>query len=169
MRFNISHTGTHIHICVHIYMEQDYKLTIELVPKTAWYTNVRSNVSKSEWDRIRKKSYAIANNLCEVCKDSGKNQGYNHNVECHEIWQYDDVNKIQTLTGLVSLCPYCHKCKHPGLAQINGELNIVINQLMKVNNIAKNDAEKLLDEAFNLWRERSKHKWTLDISYIKNY
>jgi hypothetical protein len=79
------------------------------------------------------------------------------------------VNKIQTLTGLVSLCPYCHKCKHPGLAQINGELNIVINQLMKVNNIAKNDAEKLLDEAFNLWRERSKHKWTLDISYIKNY
>jgi hypothetical protein len=149
-------------------MEQ-YKLTIELVPRTAWYTNVRSNVSKDEWDRLRKKSYALANNVCEICGDTGKSQGYKHNVECHEIWDYDDANKAQTLTGLISLCPYCHKCKHPGLAQINGELNIVINQLMKVNNISKDDAEKLIDEAFNLWRERSKHEWKLDISYIENY
>jgi 5-methylcytosine-specific restriction endonuclease McrA len=148
---------------------REYKLTIELVPKTAWYTNVRSNVSKSEWDRIRSKSYTLANNVCEICGETGKSQGYKHNVECHEIWEYDDTNKKQTLIGLVSLCVFCHKCKHPGLAQINGELNIVINQLMKVNNITKNDAEKLLDEAFNLWRERSKHKWTLDISYIENY
>ena len=147
----------------------DYKLTIELVPKTAWYTNVRSNVSKDEWDRLRRKSYALANNVCEICGDTGKSQGYKHNVECHEIWDYDDANKAQTLTGLISLCPYCHKCKHPGLAQINGELNIVINQLMKVNNISKDDAEKLIDEAFNLWRERSKHEWKLDISYIENY
>lgn len=147
----------------------DYKLTIELVPRTAWYTNVRSNVSKDEWDRLRKKSYALANNVCEICGDTGKNQGYKHNIECHEIWHYDDTNKAQTLTGLISLCPYCHKCKHPGLAQINGELNIVINQLMKVNNISKDDAEKLIDDAFTIWRERSKHEWKLDISYIENY
>lgn len=147
----------------------EYKLTIELVPKTAWYTNVRSNVSKDEWDRLRKKSYALANNVCEICGDTGKNQGYKHNVECHEIWRYDDTNKEQTLTGLISLCPYCHKCKHPGLAQINGELNIVLNQLMKVNNISKSDAEKLLADAFSTWRERSKYEWTLDISYIQNY
>lgn len=158
----------HIHFCVHICMS-DYKLTIELVPRTAWYTNVRSNVSKDEWDRLRKKSYALANNVCEICGDTGKNQGYKHNVECHEIWHYDDTTKAQTLTGLISLCPYCHKCKHPGLAQINGELNIVINQLMKVNNISKDDAEKLIDDAFTIWRERSKHEWKLDISYIENY
>ena len=145
------------------------KLTIELVPKTAWYTNVRSNVSKDQWDRLRKKSYALANNVCEICGDSGKNQGYKHNVECHEIWHYDDTTKNQTLTGLISLCPYCHKCKHPGLAQINGELNIVINQLMKVNNITKNEAEKLLDDAFTIWKQRSKYEWNLDISYIQNY
>lgn len=168
MRFIISHTGTHIHFCVHIIMNE-YKLTIELVPKTAWYTNVRSNVSKDEWDRLRKKSYALANNVCEICGDSGKNQGYKHNVECHEIWHYDDTTKNQILTGLISLCPYCHKCKHPGLAQINGELNIVINQLMKVNNIPKNEAEKLIDDAFTIWRERSKYQWNLDISFIQNY
>lgn len=150
-------------------MGENYKLTIELVPKTSWYTNVRSNVSKSEWDTIRNICYDRAKHICEVCGDTGKSQGYKHNVECHEIWNYDDVNKIQTLTGLISLCPICHKCKHPGLAQINGELNIVINQIMKVNNITKYDAAKLLDEAFTLWRERSKHNWTLDISIINDY
>ena len=87
----------HIHICVHIwidnYMEQ-YKLTIELVPQTSWYTNVRSNVSKEQWDVIRKKCYAQANNVCEICGDTGKNQGYKHNVECHEIWEYNELTRV---------------------------------------------------------------------------
>jgi hypothetical protein len=150
-------------------MYNKHKLTIELVPKTAWYTNVRSNVSSQQWDIIRKKSYAIANNLCEICNDTGKSQGYKHNVECHEIWQYDDIHKTQTLTNLISLCPYCHKCKHPGLAQMNGEINIVINQLMKVNNISKDEAINYITESFNIWRERSKHQWKLDISFIDDY
>jgi len=81
------------------------KLTIELVPSTAWYSNVRSNVSKEVWDIIRKKSYAKANYKCEVCGDVGTNQGVGHKVECHEIWHYDDDSHTQTLTGLISLCP----------------------------------------------------------------
>jgi hypothetical protein len=145
------------------------KLTIELVPKTCWYSNVRSNVTKNEWDIIRKKSYELANNQCEICGDVGKNQGVNHNVECHEIWEYDDLNKIQKLIGLISLCPYCHKTKHAGLAQMNGEENIVINQLIKVNNITRKDAIDYINDSFTIWRERSKHEWTLDISVLNQY
>jgi hypothetical protein len=145
------------------------KLTIELVPKTCWYSNVRSNVTKNEWDIIRKKSYELANNQCEICGDVGKNQGVNHNVECHEIWEYDDLNKIQKLIGLISLCPYCHKTKHAGLAQMNGEENIVINQLIKVNNITRKDAIDYINDSFTIWRERSKHEWTLNISVLNQY
>ena len=145
------------------------KLTIELVPKTCWYSNVRSNVTKTEWNIIRKKSYELANNQCEICGDVGKNQGVNHNVECHEIWEYDDLNKIQKLIGLISLCPYCHKTKHAGLAQMNGEENIVINQLIKVNNITRKDAIDYINDSFTIWRERSKHEWTLDISVLNQY
>ena len=58
------------------------KLTIELVPQTAWYSNVRSNVTKSEWDVLRKACYKAAGYKCEVC--SGK--GPKHPVECHEMW-----------------------------------------------------------------------------------
>lgn len=145
------------------------KLTIELVPKTCWYSNVRSNVTNSEWDIIRKKSYNIANNKCEICFDIGKNQGVNHNVECHEIWQYDDINHIQKLIGLISLCPNCHKCKHPGLAQMKGEEEIVITQLMKVNKMARNEALNYINESFLIWDNRSKHNWTIDISYLEEF
>ena len=144
-------------------------LTIELVPKTAWYSNVRSNVTASKWDAIRKKSYSIANNKCEICGDVGKNQGYNHNVECHEIWQYNDVTKEQKLIGLVSLCPFCHKTKHVGLAQMKGEEEIVIKQLMKVNKMTRQQAKDYIRTAFELWRERSKYEWKLDITMLDSY
>jgi 5-methylcytosine-specific restriction endonuclease McrA len=145
------------------------KLTIELVPKTSWYSNVRSNVSKAEWDRIRKKSYENANHVCEVCGDVGTNQGYRHKLECHEIWQYDDQALTQTLTGLVSLCPYCHLVKHPGLAQMNGKLGIVLKQLQRVNQISVEEAGAMLNEAFEIWRSRSKNNYTLDISFLETY
>jgi 5-methylcytosine-specific restriction endonuclease McrA len=145
------------------------KLTIELVPKTSWYSNVRSNVSKAEWDSIRKKSYENANHVCEVCGDVGTNQGYRHKLECHEIWQYDDEALTQTLTGLVSLCPYCHLVKHPGLAQMNGKLGIVLKQLQRVNQISVEEAGAMLNEAFEIWRSRSKNNYTLDISFLETY
>ena len=145
------------------------KLTIELVPKTAWYTNVRSNVSKQEWDTIRKKCYKNANYKCEICNDVGQNQGVKHNVECHEIWDYDDIYKKQTLKGLIALCPYCHKTKHVGLAQINGEENIVLNQLVKINGISRKEAKEYIDRSFLIWKSRNNFKWELDISYIKKY
>ena len=145
------------------------KLTCELVPKTAWYSNVRSNVTTAEWDKIRKKSYRQYHNVCGICGDSGKKQGFNHAVECHEIFEYDDINHVQKLTELISLCPYCHKCKHPGLASINNETGIVIEQLMKVNEITEDEAELYLDYCFQVWEERSKYNWTLDISYLEHY
>jgi hypothetical protein len=145
------------------------KLTIELVPSTAWYSNVRSNVSKEEWDKIRKKSYSKANHKCEICGDVGTNQGVKHNVECHEIWEYDDQKHTQTLTGLISLCSYCHKTKHAGLASIKGETPIVINQLMKVNEITETEAIAYMQEAFRIHANRSQFQWKLDISYLDEY
>ena len=106
------------------------KLHIELVPRTSWYSNVRSNVPPSQWDKLRRASYAAAGYKCEIC--GGK--GHKHPVECHEEWDYviEDGERIQRLKKLISLCPNCHKVKHPGLAQIKGELHIVVKQLMKV-------------------------------------
>ena len=117
------------------------KLTIELVPQSSFYSNVRSNVTKSEWDIIRKKCYKESNYKCEICDDVGPK----HPVECHEIWEYDDENLIQKLTGFISLCPKCHSVKHIGLAQIQGRYDIAFKKLMEVNNWSSQDAENYIN------------------------
>lgn len=144
-------------------MLNKFPLKIELVPKTCWYSNVRSNVSQARWDQLRKWCYKKAGYKCEICGGVGDA----HPVECHEIWHYDDENLIQKLTGLIALCPNCHKCKHPGLAKINGQFDsIVIPHLMRINNINKTVAYSLVERAFTEYYQRSAFEWELDISYI---
>ena len=92
------------------------KLQIELVPGSCWWTNVRSNLTQSQWDKIRKPVYANANFLCEICGE----RGTKHPVECHEVWIYNDKSLIQKLDHFQSLCPLCHEVKHIGLAELLG-------------------------------------------------
>lgn len=145
----------------------DSMITIELVPSTAWWANVRSNVSRAEWDKIRFKAYDNAKGVCEICGEKGKNQGYSHDLECHEIWEYIIPEYIQKLTGFIALCPECHTVKHPGLANIKGRTEVVFRKLCKVNNITRAEARQYIVDAFRVWKKRSEHTWTLDISLIK--
>lgn len=142
------------------------KLLIELVPTTCHYSNVRTTVTKKDWDKIRFISYEQANNKCEICGGTGKKQGYNHNVECHEIWEYDDENKIQKLVGLISLCPTCHQVKHIGRAIAIGKHKQAYAQLMRVNKWTQQQVELHILESFEIHKERSKHQWDLDISIL---
>ena len=142
------------------------KLTIELIPKTCHYSNVRTTVTKQEWNKIRFISYEAANNKCEICGDVGKNQGYKHNVECHEIWDYDDTNHVQKLVGLISLCPVCHQVKHIGRAIAMGRHQLVYKQLMKVNKWTPKQVENYILKCFEIQKERSEYQWSLDISLL---
>lgn len=141
------------------------KLTIELVPATAWYTNVRSNVPKEEWDRLRKKVYAAAGYLCEICYGQGKRWP----VECHEVWEYDDETQTQTLIRLIALCPSCHEVKHIGRASTKGNLQRAILHLASVNNWTKEEADEYVAVQFLIWQERSRYEWKLDITALNDY
>jgi len=143
------------------------KLTVELVPKTCWFSNIRSTVTVSEWNKIRFMSYKFADNKCEICQSTGKAQGYKNNVECHEIWDYNDETHIQKLVGLISLCVRCHQVKHIGRAIAMGKVDEVFNHLAKVNKWTAEDIDKHIKESFKLHKERSRHKWELDISLIE--
>jgi len=142
------------------------KLLVELIPTTCHYSNVRTTVKISEWNKIRFISYEAAGHKCEICGDVGKNQGYKYNVECHEIWEYDDENKIQKLKGLISLCPICHQVKHIGRAIAMKRHKIVYDQLMKVNKWTLQEAEQHVLASFELHKERSKYEWDLDLSIL---
>jgi hypothetical protein len=138
-------------------------LTVELVPQTCWFSNVRDHVSQETWNVLRKSTYKRANYRCEVCGDRGQK----HPVECHEIWHYDDANKVQKLMGLTALCPSCHQVKHIGLAEIRGQAEAAKKHLAKVNRWTGQQTEAYLAEVWQIWRERSQHPWKLDLSWLE--
>jgi len=141
------------------------KLTIELVPSTSFYSNVRSILPQREWDRLRKESYKKANLKCEICGDTGKNQGYNHDLECHEIWDYK-TDGTQLLTGLISLCPKCHMVKHIGRTIAIGKKKVAFEHIAKVNKMTKDEVENYVGWCFQEHNERSKIKWKLNVKIL---
>lgn len=140
-------------------------LTIELVPRTSWYKNVRSNVSKEEWERLKKIISSRAGHRCEICGGRGARWP----VECHEIFAYDDERHVQKLIGLMALCPACHEVKHIGLAGLRGKSNSARAHLAKVNGWSMEDAELYIEGCFEIWHRRSRHQWNLDLSYLKQF
>jgi transposase-like protein len=140
-------------------------LTIELVPKTCWYSNVRSHVTKEEWDRLRKIVYREAGNVCEICGGVGRRWP----VECHEVWRYNDEAHVQKLERLIALCPACHEVKHIGLAGVRGHQAQALAHLAKVNGWSKEDAKLYLEACFEQWSRRNRHEWKLDISYLERF
>lgn len=139
------------------------KLTVELVPKTVWFKNLRSELSQEEWDKLRKTTYKAAGYKCEVCGGKGPKWP----VDAHEIWEYDDENKIQKLLGLTALCPSCHSCKHIGLAQVKGNYERARKHLAKVNGWSEEDAEHYIQAQFEIWAWRSEFDWKLDLSWLE--
>ena len=139
------------------------KLTIELVPRTAWFKNLRSEMTINEWDELRTTAYKNAGYRCEICGGKGDKWP----VECHELWKYDDDTHVQTLTGVIALCPACHEVKHIGLCQLRGRIEHAIKKLMVVNNINNHGANRLINAAFSQYEKRSQHDWTLDLTYLE--
>ena len=110
---------------------QKFRLTIELVPKTCWFTNVRSAVTAPTWDKLRHLTASKAGHLCEICGGRGKRWP----VESHERFSYDDKNHVQKLEGLIALCPPCHEVKHIGLAQMRGRKHLAMRHFCKINGV----------------------------------
>jgi len=140
------------------------KLTIELVPSTAWFDNVRSNIDSFAWNKLKKNIAHKAKYRCAICGGHGDKWP----VECHEIWQYDDQKYLQKLIGLIALCPACHAVKHLGHTNIIGKADEAINHLATINQWSHDEAVNYVNEQFQIWEERSKHNWELDLSWLKN-
>jgi hypothetical protein len=141
------------------------RLTVELVPKTSWYHNVRALVDEMTWDRIRHQVWRQAEYRCEICGGRGPE----HPVECHEVWRYDDRTRVQALVRMIALCPACHQVKHLGLANVQGRGAQARAHLARVNGWTLARADAYIDEAFGVWAQRSQGPWTLDLGGLRPY
>lgn len=137
-------------------------LTIELVPETCWFSNVRDHVDADQWKTVKKTTFKNASYMCEVCGGVGDE----HPVECHEIWDYDDTQKVQTLKGTIALCPSCHEVKHIGFANTRGRGAIAEAWLKQINQWSEQQTDAYIHQAFEVWKERSKKKWTLNLDWL---
>jgi predicted flavoprotein YhiN len=132
------------------------KLSIELVPRTSWHKSLRKLLPQSIWKKIQKEIFEKYGNKCAIC-------GTKRNLNCHEVWKYDDKRHIQKLIDFIPLCKKCHFVKHLGFATVlaaRGELdfNKIIRHFMKVNNCDKKIFEKHKKKAFSIWHERSRYR-----------
>lgn len=140
------------------------KLDFELVPDACWYSNLRSILSKKQWDFLRKDAYERADGKCMICGRKSKR------LEAHEKWSYDIDNGVQKLEDIVAICHDCHSVIHIGRTSLVGNIVRAQNHYMKVNCCTYADYIQNLSKANQLHLERNKVvEWKLDLTYLKKY
>ena len=133
---------------------------ISLIPSTSWYKSLANLLPKDVWRRIRNRELKRVGFKCELC---GKKQSYGLN--CHEVWEFDDIRKIQKLVGYRILCRPCHLLHHLGFAHVKGKFDEVKSHAINVLKIDPEEFEEFVVHVFEEWEERSAYKWKIDISF----
>jgi hypothetical protein len=138
------------------------KLEIELVPESSHFKNLRSELTTTQWSKLRKK-YLPENGKCEICGGVSPGRG----LDLHEVWSYTILDKeygIQRLERLEGLCMYCHEVKHYYLANLRGFGERARNRLKKINKLSYNEVLEYENKVHTLFLIRSKIKWSIDFN-----
>lgn len=133
-------------------------IQVELIPSTSFGNNLRSHFKPREWDLLRRHCYRENDYLCQICHGRGRK----HPVEAHELWRYEGTT--QTIWDLLCLCPACHMAHHPGFMRTQGREEEAILQTMKVNQWTRAQVAEHYEHAKQVWIERSKIRWTLNLT-----
>jgi len=152
-------------------------LTMEIVPETAWFFNLRKMFTQTMWDLVRNRIYGEFWYMCGMCGKEFWNEELEEweikkanggGLHAHKIWHYNDVDEIQTCTGIIALCPTCHACKHMVLTQKRCEegqikMSDIIGHFFTVNQCLPRDFDTALEWEMKVYKERSSHPWLCDI------
>lgn len=131
----------------------------EMLPVTTWEQNIRHLLGPDAWDRMRKHAYRYAGYRCEICGDAGR-------LEAHEAWKLVNETCTQKLERVLALCPLCHKAHHLGIARRLGIFGEVRAQLRRVNGWNDRQLDAAIQEAYEVWEQRSEMPWEVDLSWL---
>ncbi len=135
----------------------------QMLPEGTWEDNIRLKLTPEKWDAVRQHAYSAAGYRCEICGAAPS-----PHLECHENWAYDDTLAVQRLTGLLSLCPLCHKAHHIGLAGRLNMLEQVEQHLKFVNRWDDRQLEIAMDYARRQADARSAVYWNVDLTWLEH-
>lgn len=140
-------------------------LFVDLVPRSCWFTNVRSCVSEQDWERLRRPVLRRAGHRCEACGD-GEDRATGRRLEVHERWHFNNDTGVQTPRRLICLCSPCHLVTHLGYANVTGRTEEALAHLRRVNGWDAGKTAGHVYVAEYQWKERSARTWTLDLSML---
>lgn len=141
-----------------------YKLQIELVPDGCWGYNLRSILSKEQWDFLKADAKFRAGEKCVICGKKTKR------LDAHERWEYDAKNGIAKLKDIIAVCKDCHSVIHINFTSIKGDIERAEDHFMKVNNCTYVEYKQHLGKANEIHRKLNLvDEWKLDLSYLRKY
>lgn len=144
------------------------KLGLHLIPQTCFRSNLRNHLGQRKWSIFSRKIRRENNFTCKYCGfvEDRKTKKYTH---LHEIWEFDDKNKIQRLIGFECICPDCHNVHHWGYSEYRGlNLKYLLDHACTINSCSSSEFKEHIAKERKLWEERSSHEWTLDLGKWKN-
>ena len=139
-------------------------LKIELVPDGCWYSNLRTILTKEQWNYIKKAVKLRADGRCEICGAK------TYALEAHERWSYDQKKGIQKLEDVIAVCKDCHSVIHIGRTSLKGDPIRAEEHYMKVNGATYAEYRKALGDANEEHtRLNEVSEWKLDLTKLKDY
>jgi len=136
------------------------------IPSNSYVKKIKNIVTDAEWNEIRRNTYREANYRCEICGRTGQDFGYNYPVACSDVWEINDDENRQILTGFEALCPPCTGAKFFIFIEASRRLAI-ISHMAEVNQIDVIEAERVIRNAHVRYRERSSNPpMNVDIEHL---
>lgn len=143
------------------------ELFVDLVPRSCWFTNVRSCIDAGSWARLSRLTRERAHHRCEICNACAAKERKVF-LEAHERWDYHPTTHVQSLRRIVTLCTPCHLVTHWGYAQVSGRERLARAHFKAVAGIGDQEVSRRVEAAFALWGDRSRQSWSLDLSMLSS-
>lgn len=147
----------------------ELKLKLHLIPQTSFYYNLRSYLGRTQWSKLSRRIREKHNYKCQYCGfvEDRINKKY---TNLHEIWKFDEKNKIQKLIGFECICSDCHNIHHWGFSKFKGlNLEYLIKHACRVNNCTPQQFKKHIEKEKEIWYRRSQIKWKIELGDWKNF
>jgi hypothetical protein len=146
------------------------RIRADLLPASAWGSNLRGILSAQEWERLRLPIIDAAGGCCEICRARPASR----RPDCHEQWAFelraiapDEMPlPVQRLVRLVALCPGCHSVQHIGLASLRGYLDEARARLAQLNSWSAVEVAADLHRANQRFALLEVVPWDLDLQIL---
>lgn len=140
------------------------KTEVDMLPSSCWTTTYASCISKADDRRIRLGVRQRCGSTCELCQAKEDAQ---RGIYVGVMPRYAYVDGRQVLRRLMGVCSTCADAVEYGQTQSRGLGGIAKRHLMAVNDWSGAEAQQHIQRAYELWSERSRQEWALDLSILE--